>query len=351
MLSRRSEVILKAIVGQYIAKASPISSGSITRDAELKVSSATIRNEMVRLEKEGYITRPHHSSGSVPLDKGYRIYVDGLADIKLPIAEQRMVSHLFHQVEGELDGWLNLAASVLSQMVHNVALVTMPRTEKCAVKHIEVISIQENLALMIIVFEGARVRQQLIGFDEPVDQQELKDITGRLSGKLAGLSRLKILKENEIRNQTEQKIIDCLVKEMEAEDCRQHEESYLDGLHYTLNQPELAQNHWLTLQLMELVEQRNLAKSITPSRIIRDGVQVVIGTENETESVHDYSVVISRYGLPGEAVGTISVIGPTRMHYARTIATVDYLTLVLNILVAKLYGKDIIVETEPDTAN
>jgi len=351
MLSRRSEVILKAIVGQYIAKASPISSGSISGDAELNVSSATIRNEMVRLEKEGYIIRPHHSSGSIPLDKGYRNFVDGLAGAKLPVAEQRMVSHLFHQVEGELDGWLTLAASVLSQMVQNVALVTMPRTEKCTVKHIEVVSIQENLALVIIVFEGARVRQQLISFDEPVEQQELKTIAGQLSEKLSGMSRSKVLREKEVLGETEQKIIDCLVKEMEAEDYRQYDESYLDGLHYTLNQPELAQNHWLTLQLMELVEQRNLARSITPSNIIRDGVQVVIGRENETESVHDYSVVISRYGLPGEAVGTISVVGPTRMHYARTIATVDYLSLVLNILVAKLYGKEFAVETEPYAAD
>lgn len=348
MLTIRTEAILKSIVGQYIVRAAPVSSGSITGDASLNVSSATIRNEMVRLEKEGYITRLHHSSGSIPLDKGYRIYVNALRNIELPAAEQRMISHLFHQVEGELDGWLNLAATLLSQMVQNVALVTMPRTDRCQLKQLETVSLGGNLALVIIVFSGARVKQQLISFDEPVQLHELKEITARLSNMFSGFSQEEVKKQRGGLLPVEQKVIDCLLKEMEAEDNRQYEESYLDGLHYTLNQPELAQNHWLTLRLMELVEQRNLVKSITPSGFAGEGVKVLIGTENETESVHDYSVVISRYGLPGEAVGTISVVGPTRMNYARTIATVGYLSLVLDILVARLYGKEIYFGTEKD---
>ncbi|OGN88057.1 MAG: heat-inducible transcription repressor HrcA [Chloroflexi bacterium RBG_13_46_14] len=348
MLSLRSETILKSIVAQYIVKATPVSSGSLTGDFELNVSSATIRNEMVRLEKDGYITRPHHSSGSVPLDKGYRIYVDTLGDIKLPAAEQRMINHLFHQVEGELDGWLNLAATLLSQLVQNVALVTKPKTNECQLKYLEAVSLQDFLALVIIVFKGAKVRQQLINFESKITQEELKSITGKLNDEFAGLKRSEIIKKTEELSPVEKKITDCLLKEMKSEDSRQYEESYLDGLHYTLNQPELAHNYGQALTLMELVEQRHLVKSITPSEIKVGGVQVLIGKENETESVHDYSVVISQYGLPGEATGTISVVGPTRMQYARTIATVGYLSLILNLLVAKLYGKEIPVEFIPD---
>ena len=348
MLSPRSETILKSIVAQYIVKATPVSSGSITGDSELHVSSATIRNEMVHLEKEGYITRPHHSSGSVPLDKGYRIYVDTLDDIKLPATEQRMINHLFHQVEGELDGWLNLAATLLSQMVQNVALVTKPKTEACQLKHLEAVILQDSLVLLIIVFQGAKVRQQLIEFDDNITQDELRLTAGKLNDTYTGLTRTEISKKTKGLSPIEKKIIDYLLKEMEAEDNRQYVESYLDGLHYTLNQPELAHNHGQALTLMELVEQRHLVKSIIPSKIKGQGVQVVIGKENETESVHDYSVVISEYGLPGEATGTISVVGPTRMQYARTIATVSYLSLILNLLVAKLYGKEIPVEFIPE---
>ncbi len=103
MLSLRAESILKSIVGQYITKATPVPSQSITNDYKLGVSAATIRNEMAHLEQEGYITRPHPSAGSIPADKGYRCYVESLGDIKLPLAEQLFVSHLFHQVEKELD--------------------------------------------------------------------------------------------------------------------------------------------------------------------------------------------------------------------------------------------------------
>jgi heat-inducible transcriptional repressor len=170
---------------------------------------------MVRLEKEGYIIRPHHSAGSVPLDKGYRCYVDTLGNIKLPVAEQRMISHLFHQVEGELDGWLHLAATLLAQMVQNVALVTMPKTETCQLKHLEVISLQDNLALVIVVLNGARVRQQLITLDEVIPQTELRKITGKLSDNYSGLDRSQILAMSESITPAEQQITDCLLREME----------------------------------------------------------------------------------------------------------------------------------------
>jgi heat-inducible transcriptional repressor len=224
-------------------------------------------------------------------------------------------------------------------MVQNVALVTKPKTEACQLKQLEVISLQDSLALLIIVFQGAKVRQQLVEFDKNITQEEQRSIAGKLNNTFAGLTRSEISERTEELSPVEKKIVDYLLKEMEAEDNRQYVESYLDGLHYTLNQPELAQNHGQALNLMELVEQRHLVKSIIPSKIEGQGVKVVIGKENETESVHDYSVVISEYGLPGEATGTISVVGPTRMQYARTIATVGYLSLILNLLVAKLYGK------------
>ena len=124
MLSPRSETILKSIVGQYIARAVPVPSQSIINDYELAVSPATIRNEMAHLEQEGYIIRPHPSAGSIPSDKGYRFYVESLSDIELPLAEQFLISHLFHQVEREMEEWLSLAATLTAQLVQNVAMVS-----------------------------------------------------------------------------------------------------------------------------------------------------------------------------------------------------------------------------------
>jgi len=339
MLSPRTETILKSIVGQYITKATPVPSQSITNDCELGVSAATIRNEMAYLEQEGYITRSHHSAGSTPSDKGYRCYVESLGDVKLPLVEQRMVSHLFHQVEMELNEWLNLAATLIAQMVQNAAVLTMPKPEACQFKRLELVSLQDSIALVILVLGGANIRQQLITFDQIISQAELIAIANKLSTAYSGLTSSQILTKVIELSPIEQQITDCLVKVMEAKDNQEYEELYLDGLHFILNQPEFTHSQRM-LTLLELVEQRNLLRSIIPPELTSEGVQVIIGKENKIEAIHDYSVVISRYGLPKEAVGTIGVIGPTRMPYARTMATVGYLAAVLSGLAAKLYTEE-----------
>ncbi|MFC2010428.1 heat-inducible transcriptional repressor HrcA [Chloroflexota bacterium] len=350
MLAPRTETILKTIVGQYITKATPVSSGSIISELELGVSSATVRNEMAHLEKERYITRPHPSAGSIPLDKGYRSYVTSLSDISFPLSEQRLVNHLFHQVEEELGEWLNLATTLTAQIVQNVALVTIPRVQACQFKHLELVSLQESLVLVVLVLRGAKLRQQLMTFDNAISQVELTTIANKLSDIFSGLNKVEMSEKIAGLSADEKKIAGCLVKIMDSEDNREYEQPYLDGLHYTLNQPELTRNLWLAQTLTELIEQRSLVRSIIPSRLTT-GVQVIIGRENEAEVIHDYSVVFSEYGLPEDAIGIICVVGPTRMPYARTIATVSYLSLVLSDLIAKLYGGEAPAGLNADAIN
>jgi heat-inducible transcriptional repressor len=338
VLSPRSETILKSIVGQYITRAVPVPSQSIINDYELAVSPATIRNEMAHLEQEGYIIRPHPSAGSIPSDKGYRFYVETLSDIELPLAEQFLISHLFHQVEREMDEWLSLAATLTAQLVQNVAIVGMPKTAKCQFKHLELVALRDSLALVVLVLQGARLKQQLITFDKAVTQSELTKIANRLNKAYADLSRAKISAKKLKLSPAEKQVTECLLKIMQAEDEHDFEPSRLDGLHFTLNQPEFRQGKQ-GLALMELAEGHNLLQSVAPEGLGLEGVQVIIGKENRTEAIQDCSVVISRYGLPEEAVGIMGVVGPTRMPYARTISTVGYLSSVLNRLVAELYER------------
>jgi len=345
MLASRTETILRSIVGQYIARATPVSSQSIINDHELGVSTATIRNEMAHLEREGYITRPHPSAGSIPSDKGYRYYVGTLIDIRLPLAEQRLINHLFHQVERELEEWLNLAATLVAQLAQNVAVVTMPKPISCRFKHLELVALHDSLVLLVLLLRGAKAKQQLITFTQIIPQSELRAISDRLNAIYSGLTRSQILPKSTGLSPSEQQVTDCLLRVMEAEDEQEYEEPYLDGLHFILNQPEFIHSHRM-LSLMELVEHRDLLRSIVPPELARQGVQVVIGKENRAEVIQDYSVVISQYGLPQEAVGTIGVVGPTRMPYARAISTVDYLSSVLSRLMAELYGRE-----TPDSTN
>jgi len=337
MLPARTEIILNSIIRDYITRAAPVSSQSIASGRELGVSSATIRNEMARLEQEGYISRPYPSSGSIPLDKGYRHYVEALSDIELPLAEQRLISHLFHQVEKEMDKWLSLTVTLMAQLVKNMAIATMPKPADCQFKHMEAIVLQGPLTLVVLVLRGARIKEEMITLNETASQAELTASSNKLNEAYSRLTSSQIQAKDINLSPAEQQITDCLVKMMREEDEKEYEEPYLNGWHFMLNQPEFAHSQQ-TLSLMELVERRELLKSIALEKLPAHEVLVLIGRENKAEAICNCSVVISRYGLPHEAMGTIGIIGPTRMHYTHVIPAVGYLASVLTGLVTELYS-------------
>jgi len=338
MLSQRTETILKSIVEQYISRAAPVPSQSVLDNYGLHVSSATIRNEMAHLEQEGYIIRPHTSAGSIPSDKGYRHYVETLNEITLPLNQQRMISHIFHQVETKLEEWVTLTARILAEMTQNMAIVVMPKPVKCRYKYLEIVTLRDNIALIILVLHGAKIKQQLVTLDELPSQVELFTVTNKLNHIYSEKTSSEISEEEIALSPLEAQIKDCLLKIMEDEDNAEYVGPYLDGLHFMFNQPEFTDTGRV-IALMELTEQRNLLKVILPHRESKQGVQVVIGKENEAEVIQNCSVIISEYGLPEEAMGNLAIIGPTRMPYARCIASIDYLSSLLSILICKLYGK------------
>jgi len=264
--------------------------------------------------------------------------VDSLENIKLSPDTQRLVSHILHQVEKEVEKWLSLTATLLSQLVQNVAVVTLPKPADSKFKHMELVALQDSLVLLVLVLIGAKVRQKLITFDQAVAQPSLAAISSKLNTAYSGLSIRQITGKDMELSPVEQQITDYLVQIMQAEDEQEYDEPYLDGLHFMLNQPEFAHSD-RGQNLIELVEHRSLLKTIVPMEISQHAVHVIIGKENKAEAIQNFSVVISQYGLPNEATGTIGVVGPTRMPYSHTITTVDYLSSVLSGLVAGLYGR------------
>jgi heat-inducible transcriptional repressor len=347
MIPVRSGKILNYIVGQYITRAVPVPSQVVADDARLEVSPATIRNEMSFLEKEGYLIRPHTSAGCIPSDKGYRYYVESIEVVNLPREEQRLISHTFHQVEKEVEAWVSLTATLLAKLAHNVAVVSLPKSTDCKLKYMELIAVQDARALVVVVLDGAKVKQKLITFDEAVSQPALTLISSKLNSACAGLTARQISDKKLELSPLEKQATDFLLEIMRAEDSQEYQEPYLDGWHFMLNQPEFAHSDHLST-LMELVERRGLLKVIVPSRLSPHGVQVIIGKENKDVAIQNCSVVVCRYGLPEEATGTIAVVGPTRMPYLRTIPTVYYLSSVLGQLVAGLYGREIHGEQDPE---
>lgn len=342
----RTETILKSIIEQYITRAVPVPSQSILHNHGLDVSSATIRNEMMRLKQYGYILQPHTSAGSIPSEKGYRHYVESLNDVRLPVNQQRMINHLYHQVETRLEEWARLTATLLANLSQNMAVVATAKSSNCVFKHLEIVSLQDSTALIVLVLQGAIVRQQLITFEQAVSQTELSAISNKFNDTFTGLNCLQIQAKKAELSGFESNINDSIVAIMKAEDELRYEGSYMDGLQFIFNQPEFVDIHQ-AVTLLELTEHRNLLRVILANELTGEGVHVFIGKENKAEAIQKYSVVVSQYGLPGEAVGCVAVIGPVRMHYARSIASVAYLAEVLTGMIAWLHGR----KAPPEPAN
>ena len=339
-LTPRRESVLRIIVGEYIATAVPVASEAIFRNYHLRVSPATIRNDMVYLEEEGYITRPYTSAGSIPLDKGYRHYVESLTeDVELPSDEQYRIRSLFREVEEELERWLKLAAGIMARLVTNAALVTFPKASQCRFRHLELVAVHEFLALLVLVLSETMLKRQLLSFVEPVTQEQLTGLANKLNAIYSGLTSSEISASILEFSREEQRVREAVVDIMDAQDEMEYDEPYLEGLRLMLGQPEFVQKDRM-LDVMELMEAKDWLSPMFSRRESDEGVQVVIGEENRDEALRDLSLVFSRYGVPDRGGGTIAVIGPTRMDYRRAISTVGCVSEVLSDLVAGVCRSD-----------
>jgi heat-inducible transcriptional repressor len=339
-LTKRREAVLKIIVSEYIDTAVPVASETIFRHYKLGVSPATIRNDMAYLEEEGYIARPHTSAGSVPLDKGYRHYVESLTrKTELNLQEQDRIRKLFREVEKEFEKWLRLAAVIAASLVKNAALVTLPKPRQCRFKHLELVALQEYMALIVLVLGEAILKRQLLSFEERVTQERLAIISNKLNATFSGLTSSEILAKKLELPSEEAQVTEAVTDMMSAEDELEYEQPYLEGLRLMLGQPEFAEKDRM-LNIMELMETKDWLNLAFGKHSDDLGVQVVIGEENRNTTLRDLSLVFSRYGIPDQIGGTIGIIGPTRMNYRRAISTVDYISGILSDLVAGVSRDD-----------
>ena len=156
----------------------------------LGVSPATVRNDLADLEEQGYITRPHHSAGAVPLDKGYRFYVETMPLVEeLTPESQHTLRYQFTKVERDIEGWTRLAATLLAQLVNNVGMVTYPRESESRLMRINLVPIQESLVFLILVLQEVKLRKQLLPLSEPLTVDDLQTVANKLSDSLSGLNR------------------------------------------------------------------------------------------------------------------------------------------------------------------
>ena len=236
---RRTYSILRTLVEEYIGTASPVPSESIARLSPVKVSSATVRNKMAELEEEGYIHRPHISSGGIPSSKGYRFYTDSLEEGLEPSYEtKRWIVSKFERGERETESWIRIASSVLSELSRNVSIVTYPKTPSPRVRYVHLVLIEEFLALLILVLEEARLKKHLIPLEMPGDQDNLTTVANKLTDVYTGLTYREMMAKTVELSPFESAVTQGALSVLKEDAERTAAEYILNGLRRMLGQPE-----------------------------------------------------------------------------------------------------------------
>lgn len=335
MLSHRTSTILNLLVDEYVQTATPVASDGIARSPALRVSPATVRSAMSQLTEEGYISRPHVSAGGIPSDLGYRHYVESLGrPPELPGSLRKRVDLWLGQAEPDAGVWARRCAAALSQLTANLAIVTEPRSSSPRLKRLQLVFLQDSVALLVIVLGETRLLKRLLPLEDPASQQQLDQAAARLNESMAGLNRQQIQSRRLELDPLEQRVRgDSLDMMLEAEqsDLPEH---HVEGLSRLLNQPEFAAGERARL-LVQMVEDRVLPERIVASAS-ESGPRVYIGAENREEMLRPFGVIVCRYGRPDGVSGVICVVGPTRMGYATAIAGTRHIAVFMNEMVQTL---------------
>jgi heat-inducible transcriptional repressor len=336
-LTERQRVILRLVVREYVATGRPVGSKTLMTNSGIGVSAATIRNDMAALEEAGYLEHLHTSGGRIPTDRGYRYFVAHLmGDIELPSSERLTILHQFRQVELQLEQWIELAAATLARAAGNVSLVSAPIPQAPRLRHVELVSLQPRLGLVIIVTTDGAVRQVMAHWPEDADQETLSPLADALAATLRGLGPDEVKRRARGATGIAATALAQIEAALRAVTSGSAPVRH-SGLEHALNQPEFS-DAAEAQELLSLLGGGTFLGAMLPRLDSGLGVQVFIGQENPADELRRLGVVVSTYGVDGEVVGLLGVVGPTRMAYDRSISSVRYMAQLMSDLVAELHG-------------
>ena len=326
MLDRRSQILLKTLVERYVAEGEPVGSRALSRYSGLDLSPATVRNIMADLEELGFIASPHTSSGRVPTPRGYRFFVDTLLKIK-PL-DQVQIS----QLEGNLhpehpQKLISSASQLLSELTHFAGVVVAQRRPSAAFRHIEFLALSEKRVLLILVTPQGDVQNRILFTDKAFSPSELTTVANFLNQNYAGLAFDDIRRrvQDELKRLRED-MMGLMTAALDASDKALSEsaDSYvISGERNLLDSQDLSSNMSKLRELFDLFEKKTVLMQILDVSTHAHGVQIFIGGESGIMQLDECSVVTAPYEVDGQVVGTVGVIGPTRMAYERVIPIVD----------------------------
>lgn len=328
-LTERKLKILQAVIADFIRTAEPVGSRTISKNYELG-SPATIRNEMSDLEELGYLTHPHTSSGRVPSEKAYRLYVNELMKKRELTQEQKdaIARDLYSNVT-ELENLIERAAHVLSKITNLTAFAISPDKEQDKLKYINLLAVDPKTVVLMLVAESGKVSNTAVRLDKPASEDMLRILAKNMTYNYSGKTLSEALKTDIIRTfkadaeamaMFEHNIAPSFIRSLEE---MLNVNLYMDGLTNIFSLPEYNDIE-KARTFFELVNRKQDIMQKLSSR--GDGVRITIGGENEDEELSDCSVITATYHVDGKMVGKLGVIGPTRMRYGEVTSVVEYLT-------------------------
>jgi heat-inducible transcriptional repressor len=339
VLTDRQELVLRRVVEEYLEAGLPVGSKGLAAESEWGPS--TIRNELANLEELGLLAHPHTSAGRVPTEAGYRYFVDRLLSTQ---PEPRAPSLSLPLVRHELDEAMRMTTEKLSQVTNLLAIVTAPPIDTSTVRHIEVLVLQPQVVMVVVITSTGGVTRRMFTFDTPVDPGLADWAAAYLNERLVGLGLGARMLQQRLHDPslsgTESAFLQAISPvfgHLEAE--REAQENlYVGGTAHLFSGERFADVSELN-SLMEMLERRVTLLGMLRSALSARGVQVRIGAENEAPALRSLALVASSYGLPQRSLGSVSVIGPLRMDYARAINSVRDAAAQLSTFIADLYDE------------
>ncbi len=326
MLDERSRSLLKTLVEHYIAEGQPVGSRVLSRVSGLDLSPATIRNVMADLEDAGFVASPHTSAGRIPTARGYRLFVDSLLTVQ-PL-EARQLGEMEEALHGLPASQLIANASqMLSSLTHFAGVVVSPRRTQTLIRQIEFLSLSEKRILLILVTTDGDVQNRIVHTDRSYSASELTTAANYLNQHFAGhdFEQIRRRLSHEIQ-QLRDDIKPLMTLALEAGDAALAENNspyVISGEKNLLDVDELASNMQRLRKLFDLFEQHSSLMRLLDVSHRADGVQIFIGSESGIAPLDECSVIAAPYSVNGQVVGSLGVIGPTRMAYERVIPIVD----------------------------
>jgi heat-inducible transcriptional repressor len=338
----RKRKLLQAAIYHYVRTGKPVGSQIIVDKYNFGMSSATVRNMLVQLEKEGFLHQPHTSAGRIPTDKGYRFYVDSLLEIQsLASNEEDRIRKEYSERSKELQDVMVSTSHMLSSLSKYTGLVLSPRLDKSRLRRLQLIPLGANQMLVIVVSETGLIRHRVVHLDHPLSLSNLNLISTQLNERLHGMPlaevRTQILHHIE-SIEREQKEVFSIAKQFARQvfDLQGGEaDVYVEGRQNIFSFPE-KDDYRQVSDLMHLIEHKNLLSTVLEKAMKKEGVSIKIGTENSQPELRGVSLVSSTYKLADQTVGVLGILGPKRMEYGRMIALVEGVARIMNQMLARM---------------